>query len=179
VLESVPTHIFLDTSLVNFMLDYSEQIHDGVPIPDNASFRVARDIDALRGIWLTGQRASWHITISVTTVAEIERTGDSGRFHDLLNWAFEISTYSDECETLVPVRRDRLHSSHIRTIDLLPDTGDRQLLKEALQLGCDAFCTRDWKTILRHRDQLRSLPLSIIAPHEWWEMILPYAPLFA
>ena len=161
------------------MLDYGEQIHEGAPIPENASFRVARDIDALRGIWLTGQRASWHITLSVATVAEIERTGDAGRLYQLLNWAFEISTYSDECRALAPVRRDRLHSSHIDTIGWLPDSGDRQLLKEALQLGCDAFCTRDWKTILRQREHLDSLPLSIIAPHEWWELILPYAPLFA
>lgn len=174
-----PSHIFLDTSVVNFILDYGEQIHDGIPIPDNASFRLARDIDALRGIWLTGQRASWHITLSAATIGEIEATKEPGRLHDLLDWASELSIYSDECEALAPARRNRLQLSHLDTIALLPDSGDRQLLTEALQLGCDAFCTRDWKTILRCRGQLHGLPLSIIAPHEWWEAILPYAPLFA
>ena len=164
---------------MNFILDYGEQIQDGVPVPDKASFRVVRDIDALRGIWLTGQRALWHITISAATIGEIERTGQPGRLYDLLDWASELSVYFDECEALARARRNRLQVSHLNAIALLPDTGDRQLLTEALQLGCDAFCTRDWKTILRRRDQLDSLPLSIIAPHEWWEAILPYAPLFA
>jgi hypothetical protein len=175
----IPSHIFLDTSVVNFILDYGEQIHDGIPIPEHATFRVVRDIEALRGIWLTGQRASWHITISAGTIAEIKRTGQLGRLQDLLSWASELVAYSDECERLAPTTSRRIQSAHLEKLCLLPDSGDRQLLREALQLGWDAFCTRDWKTILRHRDELPDLPLSILSPHEWWTAILPYAPLFA
>ena len=165
--------------MVNFLLDHGEQIHDGVPTPDHATFRVARDIDALRAIWLTGQRASWHITISDGTIAEIERTGQLGRLHELLGWASELATYSGECEALSPTTPHRIASSQLQKLDLLLDYRDRQLLCEALQLSCDAFCTRDWKTILRHREQLQDLPISILSPHEWWSAILPYAPLFA
>lgn len=179
VLPTIPAHTFLDTSVVNFILDYGPQIHDGLSTPENATRRVARDIDALQGIWLTGQRASWHVTISAGTIAEIEATGQPGRLHDLLNWASELWGYSDECEALAPSDGCRAQHFDVAALSVLPDAADRHLIQEAVEAGCDAFCTRDWKTILRHRSSLHDVPLSIISPHEWWDAILPYAPLFA
>lgn len=178
MLPKFPAYIFLDTSVVNSILDFREQIHERVAPPENASWRVARDIEALQGIWLMGQRASWHMTISAATVEEIERTGQASRLHDLLNWASELSIYSDECKALAP-NSAKQHHFDVTASSTLPDAGDRRLICEAVDAGCDAFCTRDWKTILRHRDSLRAVPLTIISPHEWWDAILPYAPLFA
>ena len=39
-LRDVPGRIFLDTCVVNFVLDYGEQIHDGTPAPADAGERV-------------------------------------------------------------------------------------------------------------------------------------------
>lgn len=178
MLPKFPGHTFLDTSVVNFILDYGEQIHERVAPPENASWRVARDIDALHGIWVTGQRASWHMTISAGTVEEIQGNGQPGRLHDLLNWACELSIYSDGCEASAPSSHKRRRFDRA-ALSILPDAGDRRLICEAVEAGCDAFCTRDWETILRHRDSLRGVPLTIISPHEWWDAIVPYAPLFA
>lgn len=93
---SIPENVFLDTSVVNFILDCGGQIHDGMSIPDETSVWIARDIEAFRGIWMTGQRASWRFTISLGTIAEIERTGQSERLRDLLNWASELWAYAEE-----------------------------------------------------------------------------------
>jgi hypothetical protein len=173
----MPETVFLDTTVVNFILEYGEQIHDGVAIPDEATAWVSRDIQALRNIWLTGQRASWRFTISPGTVAEIQRTAHEGRLHDLLNWASELWDYSENCAVLscsLPTVRQIDFSS----LSLLPDAADRNLIQEAVGGGCDAFCTRDWKTILRYRRSLRGIPVSLISPHEWWQTIIPYAALF-
>jgi hypothetical protein len=54
--NEIPGRVFLDTCVVNFMLDFGEQIHDGAPIP-NVLPRDASDIEALRKLFLVGQRA--------------------------------------------------------------------------------------------------------------------------
>ena len=39
--EDLPGRVFLDTSVVNFILDHGAQIHDGVASRPNSSERVA------------------------------------------------------------------------------------------------------------------------------------------
>ena len=63
-LEDVPGRVFLDTCAVNFILDYGEQIHDGVSPPSGLGDRARADVDALYNIFLTGQRAMWQLAIS-------------------------------------------------------------------------------------------------------------------
>jgi len=177
MVSKIPENVFLDTNVVNFFLKFREQIHDGAAIPAEATRWEYGDIEALRGIWLTGQRANWRLTISPTTIAEIQRTSHAPRLHALLGWASELWAYSEEwaatCSRNTQPTRDLMS-----TLSLLPEPADRRLIREAAAADCDAFCTRDWNTILRLRDSLRDVPLSFVSPHEWWQGILPYAALF-
>jgi hypothetical protein len=169
--------VFLDTSVVNFILDYGEQIHENVVAPVNRSTRILRDIDALRNIWSTGQRTNWEIIISQYTVHELERTKDKSRRDSLLSWAGEIIDYQGGIDRVSSFG----HAAPItiqEIVSVLPDSPDRKLVQDAIGAGCDAFCTRDWKTLLSFRDKLQLLPLKIIAPHEWWELIAPFAALW-
>jgi len=159
-------------------MDYGEQIHDGVRIRGSASPWVRRDIEALRDVWLTGQRANWRITILPRTIAEVQATRDLERLHALMNWTSELWAYSEECALSSEAHEETVHYRTMATLSILPDMADRQLVKEAVVSGCDAFCTRDWNTILRHRDSLTDVPLSFISPHEWRQTIVPYAALF-
>lgn len=59
MLENIPGRVFLDTCVVNLMLDYGEQIHDGVDVVGKP--RVVSDVEALRYIYITGQRAMWQL----------------------------------------------------------------------------------------------------------------------
>jgi hypothetical protein len=54
-------------------------------------------------------------------------------------------------------------------LDVLPDVADRVLLCDAVVYRCDCFCTFDKKTILKHREILKALPVEIMTPSEWWE----------
>jgi hypothetical protein len=48
--------VFLDTCVVNFMLDSASQIYDNLTPPSEANARETEEINALRNIFLTGQR---------------------------------------------------------------------------------------------------------------------------
>jgi len=84
--EDVPGRVFLDTSVVNFILDYGEQIHDGAPIPQNSTKRVVKDIEAFRNIFLVGQRGTWQLAISPFTYKEVIATTNSTRRKYLEIW---------------------------------------------------------------------------------------------
>ena len=89
-IKNIPGRAFLDTCVVNFMLDNGEQIHDGIAIPDNISSRAASDISAFKSIFVTGQRALWQLAISPYTYEEVINTRDSVRLHYLNNWFLNI-----------------------------------------------------------------------------------------
>jgi len=179
---SIPRRVFLDTSVVNLALDYGEQIHNGCEIPEGLSVRVQRDVEALKGIFTTGERAFWQLAISPQTYREVTNTNDSGRVHQLERWFFElwhcwreIVTAMDNLPSFIEAEETRISLLASGRLEALPQLSDRILLCDAVVYRCDAFCTRDWQTILKHRDSLKDIPLRLITPTEWWEEILPWA----
>ena len=60
-------------------------------------------------------------------------------------------------------------------LDALPEPADRILLCDAVVYRCDAFCTRDWQTIIKYRNVISDIPLKVLTPTEWWEEIYPWA----
>jgi hypothetical protein len=184
--QDIPGRAFLDTCVVNFMLDHGEQIHDAAPYPEDLSGRDANDIASLYSIFLTGQRASWQFAISPYTYKEVISTKDLSRRHYLEIWFFEIWHYwreiieqNNDLPTFGEAERIKIELLASGILDVLPDIEDRILICDAIVYRCDCFCTRDWKTILKRRDALKSLPIKIITPTEWWSIIEPYAGLWA
>ena len=184
-LRDIPGRIFLDTCVVNFILDYGEQIHDGTPAPVDAGERVVRDIEALHNIWLVGQRATWQLAISPHTYQEIAATHDARRRQRLQTWFANLWQYwrniiheNDDLPSFVEAEDTRVRVLSSGSLDVLPDMADRVLVCEAIVYRCELFCTRDWTTILKHRTDLKELPLDIVTPAEWWIKIQPYARLW-
>ena len=185
-LKDLPGRAFLDTSVVNFILDYGEQIHEGVSYPEGTSERSVQDIDSLYNIFFTGKRASWQLAISPHTYQEVIRTEEPTRRHNLENWFFEIWNYwhevvnqNDDLPSFIKAENIRVQLLATGALDALTDMEDRVLVCDAIVYRCDCFCTRDWRTILRHRDKLEALPMRILTPTEWWSLIRPYAGLWA
>ena len=179
--------ILFDTNLVNLTLDCGEYIFDGGEIPAHLPGTKPRrsltatevdDVTALRGMFLTGQRASWQLAISPLTYQEIDATRDDARRTQLMRWFNELWMYWREF-----FEADKLSDQHADSLarrlvgsDYLapiPQTSDRVLVAHAIAYGCDAFCTRDRKTILRHRQKLRGVPLRFLSPTEWWQEVMP------
>jgi hypothetical protein len=179
----IPGRVLLDTNIVNFILDWGEAIHDGGSITSDISPKDVTDIQALRDIWLTGQRASWQLAISPRTYIEVSATTDPGRRAALEGWFGELWLYWREFFDQYQLSDDHAdivaHGLvHSESLAVLPDIPDQELLAHAIAYGCDAFCTRDRKTILRHREQLTQLPIRILTPTEWWGAISPFASLW-
>jgi hypothetical protein len=182
--NEIPGRVFLDTCVVNFMLDFGQQIHDGAAIP-HVPRRDSADVEALRNLFLIGQRAMWQLAISPHTYFEIARTRDDGRLSDLHVWFQELWQYwrstiesNDDLPSFIEAEDVRVRTLVSGYLACLPDVGDRILLCDALVYRCDLFCTRDWSTILKHRLELAELPIQIVTPSEWWALIQPHAHLW-
>jgi hypothetical protein len=181
----VPGRVFLDTCVVNFMLEFGEQIHDGADLPPVGT-REATDIQALRDLWVVGQRAMWQLAISPYTYSEIARTKDEEKLRQLYMWFQELWQYwrstveqTDDLPSFIEAEDIRVRTLISDYLSCLPDVADRVLICDALVYRCDLFCTRDWTTVLKHRAELRGLPIEIVTPSEWWAKVRPYAGLWA
>ena len=180
---NIAGRVLFDTNLVNLTLDCGEFIFDGGEIPAHVPGTAMDDVMALRSMFLTGQRASWQLAISPLTYREIDATGDETRRAELMRWFNELWLYWREffdAEELSDEHADSLARRLVGSDYLapIPQTSDRVLVAHAIAYGCDAFCTRDHKTILRHREKLRGLPLRFLSPTEWWKEVMPYAQLW-
>jgi hypothetical protein len=180
----VPGRVFLDTCVVNFMLDFGEQIHDGGSLPPVGPREVA-DIEALRDLFVVGQRAMWQLAISPYTYSEIARTRDEARLRHLHVWFQELWQYwrstieqNNDLPDFIEAEDVRVRTLISDYLSCLPDVADRVLICDALVYRCDLFCTRDWTTILKHRTALSGLPIEIVTPAEWWAKVRPYAGLW-
>jgi hypothetical protein len=185
-LKDIPGRVFLDTCVVNFILDHGEEVHEGVAPLADAGERVVRDIEALYNIFFVGQRAMWQLAISPHTYQEIAGTQDPHRRYHLESWFGELWQYwrdiiheTDDLPTFIEAEDARVGVLASGVLDALPDLADRVLLCDAVVYRCELFCTRDWSTILKHRSELKELPLEIVTPAEWWQKIQPYARLWA
>jgi hypothetical protein len=173
----IPRRVFLDTCVVNRLLDAWDILAEGETMPLDLPLAKRLEIEALRGIYDTGQRAFWQFVVSPTTLDELSATSDTARREWLLHWLAEILEYQSQFAPPAPT--SVLSEEELsRQLDRLPDAADRELLIDAVRQHCDAFCTVDQRTILRHRNLLRSFPCRIISPTEWWAEIRPWAAIW-
>lgn len=179
-----PQRVLLDTNIVNFVLDHDGCIFEGEPIPHDVGALDALDIDGLRGIFATGQRAQWEMAISPATHRELCATSDPDRrdrLQRLFNefwWYWRDTVEADETidDAHAADLARRLAPSSL--LSAFPDAADRELICHAIAYGCDALCTRDRRSMLRRVDRAPALSVSLLSPAEWWKRIEPYAALY-
>jgi len=182
----IPGRIFLDTSCLNFIVENGDYLFDGCEIPEKVTERQYVDLESLYNMFRTGKRAFWQIMVSRTSFGEVWNTSNLKKRMDLKNWVSEIWIYWNELlinskDIPTSTELDRIIKIWIDSgkLDILPDKTDRFLICEAIAYNCDCFLTRDFKTILKHRDQLkRILSMKILTPYEWWKIISPYARIW-
>jgi len=174
----LPRRVFLDTNVVNFVLDHGESIFDGEEPDAATSDTDLADVRALHLIFLTGERTHWELAVSPLTHKEIMQTTDHHRRQSLERWFNEVWCHWRDCMAedggLSDDYADEL-ASKVGSSSLLltfPDVQDRILICHAIAYECDAFCTRDRRTILKRVSRAPALPLEIMSPAEWGEPIL-------
>lgn len=180
--EKLPRRIFLDTNIVDCLVKWGASIFDGEEPPTDLGETLLSDVLSLRNIFFIGGRANWDIVTSHKTMAELADTRDEAHRTVLLQYGSELIQYaaangtSDEDERYaIELARRLIDSVYLAP---LPDASDRELVAHAIALRCDTFCTRDRRSILRKREQLRSIRLRIVTPDEWWAHIRPWTALW-
>jgi len=156
-----------------------------VPSTISLNERIINDIEAFSNIFNVGKKASWQLAVSPLTYKEVKETRDPVKRHYLENWFMEIWHYwlnilaqDGNLPSFIEAEHTKINLLSSGILDILPDVEDRILICDAIVYRCDCFCTRDWKTILKYRNHLKSLPIRIITPSEWWLLIKPYARLW-
>ena len=184
-IEEIPGRAFLDTSSLNFILEYGECIFDALEPSETLSRRIIDDINAFYNIFLTGQRATWQLAISPFTYKEVISTQEVSKKYYLEKWFMDVWHYwlniieeNDDLPSFIEAERIKIDLLSSGVLDTLPDIEDRILICDAVVYKCDCFCTRDYRTILKHREDMTSLPIKIVTPTEWWNLIKPYASLW-
>lgn len=175
--ERVPKRIFLDTNVVNLLIKHSHQIFEQYPVPEHLDTTKARDIEALMHVFHFGSQANWDILASRKTLDEIDQTPDIDTRDELLGYAIQLVGLPDEDSAFAADFGRRLRDASF--MSALPDTADRELIGNAIGLGCDVFCTCDRRTIVRRREHLPLMPLRILTPDEWWAHVKPWGGLWA
>lgn len=172
--EKTPQRLFLDTNVVNLIVKWPDQIFDQTPVPPGIDTQQEHDIEALMHLIYFGQRMSWRMVASAKTLDEIQCTADEAVREALLDFAIEVADVSDEARWYRELGR-RLNGGSL--LQALPDPSDRELLGNAIGMGCNVFCTRDYRTIVSRRDRLPRLPLRFFTPVEWWRAVKPWGGL--
>lgn len=173
--DAVPGRIFLDTNVVNLLVNYPDQIFELQPLPSIEDALLAEDLEALMHIFYVGRRANWAIMASRKTLDEVDNTPDPEHRQRLRDFAVELISPEDEANAYASVVGRRMIDAPFTR--RLPDKADRELIGNAVGLECDVFCTRDRRTIIKKRDQLRLLPIRVLTPLEWWRHVRPWAGL--
>jgi hypothetical protein len=172
--------VFLDTCVVNRLVDFGEYYFDGYLGDEPEAEYVRRpiedrqDIDALHAIVQVFQRASMPLYVTPTTLDEVKQANRS--FLD--SYAWEL--FHHWWDWGDPEVRRRLMDSNFeervqKQYDLLKcfrGTKDRRLIAEAIVLGCDVFLTVDRRSICKKRARADTLPLRILRPVELWDELM-------
>lgn len=187
--------IFLDTNIVQNLHTFGEFIYDNYLAPEMAAklsargSRFAEDIRALSDFISLAQRAGWPIAVSSRTLGELGATTRRDKGVALVGWGRELAYYftsnieepqeepvgSSYSEITNFTYTQRRYLSNV--LKKLPDEGDRQLIVDALEYGCDVFLTMDYRTVWRHRKEVARLELQVMRPIEFMDYVRPWAGL--
>jgi len=127
-------------------------------------------------VFQVGARADWDLIASRKTLDEIQGTPDADVKAELLEYTVQlVELPSDDSAFAASLGRRLLDAPFVSA---LPDLADRELIGNAIGLGCDVFCTCDRRTIVRKRERLHLLPIRILTPVEWWAHVKPWGGLW-
>lgn len=166
--------LFLDTNIMNKIVEFGEYIFDGF-LADEAleryearSSRDQKDIDALCFICRVLQYGSVQARISNNSLQELNKTEDEN-WNRLMNYGAELFEYADSMETDDEVQywnTSHRDNDFMNAFSRTRRKGDRDLLIDAMASGCDVFLTMDRKSLLRRRNRLGLHGIKLMSPVE-------------
>ncbi len=180
VLESLPRRIFLDSCTAQMLRDYGGYIYEGEPIDSGDRIHLVTDgmanIEALRNIFLVNERALFEWIVSSGSLQEAGDKGDP----EHMQWLWDIADHSGVClEDDGPTAESeslaaRLSESKFGYLS----NKDRELLRQAVVLRCEAFLTVERRLPRNAAHVEREIGIHILTPMTHWQMLKPWASLW-
>jgi hypothetical protein len=173
---SLPRRIYLDTSVLQTVYDYSEVIWDGEPF--QATGRAAKvqglteEIDALRMIFQVNQRAGFEFVVTEASLLEV-----IARDHPYYKyWVYEVFDLwsSQSAGREVPPHGTTLDDPRFGNISVK----DRKLLQDALDWHCAAFMTMERRLPTAAAFIERETGLRVMRPTTHWGPLSRFARLY-
>lgn len=178
--DQLPQRIFLDSSTLQTLQQYGGFIYEYEDLPLDDQIRRDRNgvekLRSLRSIMEITERAPFQFALSENSFVEVRKRGN----RKYLQWAYDVLHHWLICleesgesiydQTII----DRLSSNSFGYLG----SGDRQLISDAIRLGCDTFLTMENK-LPKNSDHIqRALNIKVESPNTTWNRIVPWAALF-
>lgn len=173
---SLPRRIYLDTSTLQNLYDFGEEIFDGEPFePGGRAARVkglADEVDALRMIFMVNTRAMFEFVVTDASLREVvNRTRPR-----YTQWVYDVlDTWFIQSEGEEPPATGETFSD--RRFGMI-SAKDRRLLQEALDWRCNAFMTMERRLPTAAAFIERETGLRIMRPTTYWHLLSPFAALY-
>jgi len=178
-LQDIPRRVFLDSSVLQALHEYASFVYENRELSANARILNTPNghhhLKALRSIMQADSRAQFEFALSGNSLTEVAGKRDQS----YLQWAVMVLERWEQC------LEDSGFGGSPAVAGLLCTRnfgylayGDRELLKDAVGLGCDAFLTMDARL---HRNALHlenSIGMRILTPASMWTLLKPWAALF-
>jgi hypothetical protein len=180
---ALPQRLFLDSSTLQTLLDYDGTIFEGErPPPPSRAYTIPGyldDLDALRLIFQVNERAAFDFVLSAGSLDEVTAKRDSGYTQwalDVLDhWRIRVWEYQgrafDGSGARLAARLDERRFQYL-------SVKDKRVLRDAIELECDAFLTME-KKLARNAAHLDAeLGISVLRPPDYWALLQPWAGLY-
>ncbi len=173
---SLPRRIYLDTSTLQKLYDFSGEIFEGEPFePVGRAARVqglADEIDALRMIFLVDERAMFEFVVTEASLREVVNRTRPG----YTQWVYDVlDTWLIESEGEEPPTPGRTFED--RRFGMI-SVKDRRLLQEALDWRCDAFMTMERRLPTGAAFIERETGLRVMRPTTYLDLLSRFARLY-
>jgi hypothetical protein len=172
---SLPRRVYLDTSTLQTLYDFSEVVFEAVPFrPRGRAAGIegfADELEALRYVFFVNERAQFEFAVTCASLREVAARD----WPAFTRWVLDVlDTWliQSEGETVVPWA-----TFDDRRFDNI-SVKDRRLLQDALDVGCDGFLTMERRLPTQADFIERSTGLRVMRPTTYWSMLSPWAALY-